>query len=54
MDRKARAGTARMRLSESYTDTSRGDAVKYRYKGADRIARLRASKRQWVFTRGFL
>ncbi|KAJ7790097.1 hypothetical protein B0H14DRAFT_2941009, partial [Mycena olivaceomarginata] len=42
MDRKAQVGTA----EDAFVPT-REDAVEYRYKGADRMARLGTSKRQW-------
>jgi hypothetical protein len=38
----------------SYTNTNREGPISYRYKGADRIERLKALKKQWdptgVFT----
>ena len=42
----------------SYTNTSREDPMEYRYKGEDRIARLKTLKREWdpkgVFTKELL
>lgn len=49
MDQKARAvmraGTEEEAFV-SYTNTNRPDPLEHRYKGSDRIARLRALKRQ--------
>ncbi|KAF3008217.1 hypothetical protein E8E14_009289 [Neopestalotiopsis sp. 37M] len=45
-------------LFVSYTNTSRDDPISWRYKGEDRIDRLRALKKKWdpkgVFTKTFL
>ena len=42
----------------SYTNSSREDPVEHRYKGQERVERLRALKREWdpkgVFTKEFL
>lgn len=61
IDQKARAtmhaGTEEEAFV-SYTNTNRQDPVEHRYKGSDRIDRLRALKKQidptGVFTREFL
>ncbi|KAJ7697276.1 hypothetical protein B0H14DRAFT_2649946 [Mycena olivaceomarginata] len=60
MDQKVQAaawaGTAEdaFVICPNRTPTRAEDAVEYRYKGADRIARLGASKRQWAVYEGFL
>lgn len=42
----------------SYTNTSRDDPLEWRYKGAERVARLRELKKKWdpegVFTKELL
>ena len=42
----------------SYTNTNRYDPIEYRYKGEERVARLKALKREWdpkgVFTKELL
>lgn len=61
MDKKAqdatRAGTHEAAFV-SYTNSSRDDPLEYRYKGAERIARLKALKEQYdptgVFTKQLL
>jgi FAD/FMN-containing dehydrogenase len=61
MEKKAkRIGRAGDREDEfiSYTNTCRDDPIEWRYKGQDRIARLKALKKQWdptgVFTKELL
>lgn len=61
MDQKAqssmRAGTEGDRFV-SYTNTTREDPIEYRYKGSDRIERLKLLKRQFdpsgIFTNELL
>ena len=55
--KQMRVGTVQ-KAFVSYTNTSREDPIEDRYKGTERLAKLRALKKEWdpkgIFTETFL